>query len=133
MNKLLVADNELITVWVVPERKLIHHVMKTYCYGDLLRSAVMKGVEALELYGATKWLSDDRANGAMVPEDVEWANKVWLPRCKAAGWRHWAVVQPQKLIGQANIARFVKTYAELGINARMFEDPVEAMTWIDPT
>lgn len=131
MNRILVADNDLITVWVYPDRKMMHHHMKTYCHGEPLREAMMKGVEALEHYRATKWLADDRANGALVPEDVEWANKVWFPRTKAGGWKHWSIVQPQKIIGQVNMARFVKLYAELGINARMFDDPVEAEQWLD--
>ena len=131
MNKLLVADNELVTVWIYPERKMIHHVMKTYCHGQPLREALGKGVEAMEQYRATKWLSDDRANSALVPEDMEWANKIWFPQTKLAGWKHWSVVQPEKIIGQLNMARFVKMYAELGINARMFDDPDEAMAWLD--
>jgi hypothetical protein len=40
-------------------------------------------------------------------------------------------VQPAKIIGQVNMARFVKLYADLGINARMFGDPDEAMKWLD--
>jgi len=131
MNQILVADNSLISVWIYPERKMIHHVMKTYCHGEPLRDALMKGLAALEQYGATKWLSDDRANGALLPEDAEWATEVWFSRTRAAGWKHWSVIQPQKIIGQVNMARFVKMYADLGVNARMFDDPDEAMKWLE--
>jgi hypothetical protein len=131
MNRLLVHDNDLITVWVYPDRKMLHHHMKSFCYGEALKEALIKGAEALEHYRATKWLSDNRANGAMVPEDAEWTNKVWFPRTRAAGWKHWSIVQPQKILGQMNIARVVKLYAEQGLNARMFDDPAEAETWLD--
>lgn len=131
MDKISVVDNALISVWVYPARRMVHHLMKAYCHGDDFREALARGVEALERHRATKWLSDDRANGALPPEDEAWATKVWFPRARAAGWRHWAVVQPAKIIGQVNMGRFVKLYADTGIDARMFGDPDEAMAWLD--
>jgi hypothetical protein len=131
MSKLLVFDSSEISVWAYPDRKMIHHEMKAYCHGHVLQEALIKGVEAMELHRATKWLSDDRLNGALPPDGAAWAANVWFPRTKAAGWQHWAVVQPVKILGQMNLARFVKKYADLGINARMFSDPDEAMTWLD--
>lgn len=131
MNKISVVDNPLISVWAYPERKMIHHLMKAYCHGNEFREALTMGLEAMKLHRAIKWLSDDRANGALAPEDEAWATTTWFPQAKAAGWKHWAVVQPAKIIGQVNMARFVKLYADLGINARMFGDPDEAMKWLD--
>src|SRR5689334_5336050 len=123
MNKILLVDNTLISVWIYPERKMIHHIMKGYCFGDHFREALTKGLEAMKLYKATKWLSDDRANGALPPEDLAWSSQVWFHQTMAAGWKHWAVVQPAKIIGQSSVSRFVKMYAEQGLNARMFADP----------
>jgi hypothetical protein len=40
-------------------------------------------------------------------------------------------VQPTKIIGQVNVARFVKLYAELGIDAQLFGELDEAMRWLD--
>jgi len=79
-------------------------------------------------------LSDDwirRTNGAIVPEDIAWSVQTWFPRARAGGWKHWAMVQPRKIIGQLNIARGLKAYSEQGINARMFSDPDEAMARVD--
>lgn len=131
MSRVRVVDNALITVWAYPDRRIIHHVMKAYCFGADFREGLTRGVEAMELYRATKWLSDDRANGALPPEDEAWGLEVWFPRARAAGWRHWAVVQPGKIIGQINMERFVKLYAEQGIEARMFSDPDEALRWLE--
>jgi hypothetical protein len=64
-------------------------------------------------------------------EDATWAQSVWFPRTKTAGWRHWSVVQPAKIIGRMNMARFVKDCARQGINARMFGDPDAAFEWLD--
>ncbi len=131
MHRISLVDNDLISVWIYPERKMIHHCMKTYCFGPEFRIALTRGVEAMEEHRATKWLSDNRATGALPPDDVAWGTQVWFPRAKAAGWRHWSVVQPVKLIGQVNMERFIKTYGEQGIDARMFSDPDEAFAWLD--
>jgi hypothetical protein len=131
MNRVSIVDNALISVWAYPERRIIHHMMKAYCFGADLREGLLRGVEAMERYRATKWLSDDRANGALLPDDEVWGVEVWFPRARAAGWEHWAIVQPGKVIGQINMERFVKRYAELGVNARMFSDPDEAFAWLD--
>ena len=43
MSKLLVGENPMMVVWVYPERRMIHHVMKTYCHGPDFREALSKG------------------------------------------------------------------------------------------
>src|SRR5262245_13897951 len=113
MSRILVLESNLITVWAYPEKRLIHHEMRQFCLGDEFRNGLNRGLEALELYRATKWLSDDRAN-SVLPEDEEWARRDWFPRAKAAGWKHWAMV-PAGALGHHRAARFVKTYLELGI------------------
>ena len=125
-----IVDNALISVWVYPQRRIVHHRMKMFCYGDDLRHAFSKGAEALEQYKATKWLSDDRVNGALVPDDQAWLHENWLPRVMAAGWTHWAIVQPAKIIGQSYIQRVMKVILPESITARMFSDPDEALLWL---
>jgi hypothetical protein len=130
-NKISIVDNDMIAVWVYPERRIIHHQMKSFCYGEKFYQALMKGAEALQQHRASKWLSDNRLNGALPAEDAEWTEKNWFPKVKAAGWKHWAVVQPEKIIGQINMSRFIKKYSQQGINARMFTDLDEAFRWLD--
>jgi hypothetical protein len=132
-DKISILDNDMISLWVYPRRKMIHHLIKTHCHGDKFREALTRGTEALVQHSATKWLSDDRANGAVLAEDSTWAETIWFPQTKAAGWKHWSVVQPIKIIGQMNMSRFVKDYAQQGINARMFSDPDAAFKWLDAT
>lgn len=130
-EKISLVDNDMISLWVYPRRGIIHHQMKGHCHGDRFRDTLTRGTEAMVQYKATKWLSDDRANSALLAEDATWGQTAWFPKTKAAGWRHWSVVQPAKVIGQMNMARFVKDYLQHGINARMFSDPDEAFTWLD--
>ena len=131
MNKVLVLESSLITVWAYPERRMIHHQMKAFCFGDGFRDGLTRGVESMERYGATKWLSDDRANSALTPDDIAWSADAWFPRAKAAGWKHWGIVQPLKVLGQTNLARIAERYALHGIVARMFAEPDEAMQWLE--
>lgn len=130
MDEILVVDNTLLTVWVYPQRRIVHHRMKMFAHGDELRQALLLGAEAMEQHGANKWLSDDRANGALVPDDASWLGANWYPRVLAAGWQHWAVVQPSKIIGQSYIQRVHRLVLPDGINARIFADPDEALRWL---
>jgi hypothetical protein len=131
MERVLVFDSDMISVWVDPQRRLIHHQMKTYCFGEEFRTALTKGTEAMELHGATKWLSDNRPHGPLSPDDQLWAATTWFPRTKAAGWKHWAMVQPRTILAQTNLTRIIDRYVALGINARAFVELDAAMQWLD--
>jgi hypothetical protein len=80
---------------------------------------------------ACKWLSDDRGNGPLKPEDAQWCLTSWSPRVIAAGWKFWAVVMPEKVMGPLNMRRWISTYADQGITVSAFADPVQAMTWLE--
>jgi hypothetical protein len=132
MNKILIADTPLISIWVYPDRRIVHHEMKGFCYGQPFRDAQLKTAEAMERYRLTKFLTDNRAGGAVTAEDTEWAGKVWLPRAMAAGWKHWALVPPVNVIGQLHFKRIMLgALTDLGINAEVFSDPESALKWLD--
>jgi hypothetical protein len=131
MNRTSILENDFISIWVVPERKLVHSVMNTYVFGDAYRNALTTISEAMESHQLTKWLADLQAQSAVPPDDLEWTSTHWRPRMMAAGWRHWAIVQPTKIIGQVRMERVSKLWAEQGLNARTFVDPDEALRWID--
>lgn len=130
MPSQVILDTDDATVWYHSETKTVHHFMKRYIYGKALHDVLEKGAEIIEQHHATKWLSDDRNNGALSPEDEKWGKEVWFPRVLKAGWKHWAIVQPAKIVGQLNIKRFKETYAQAGVNAAIFSDLKEAETWL---
>jgi hypothetical protein len=76
-------------------------------------------------------LSDDRNNSALAQNDVAWSKTDWFPRVMKAGWKYWALVQPEKVIGQMNMDRIVKDYSEKGLTVKIFSDPDEAMKWLE--
>lgn len=130
MAKELILENESVALWYHPESKIVHHQIKKYIFGKNLQEFLLKGSELLKVRGASKWLSDDRNNNALGKEDAEWANNTWLPLTVKSGWKYWAIVQPEKIVGQLNMKSFAGAFSELGITAMMFSDPDEAMKWL---
>ena len=125
-----VIDNDFFTMWYYPEDKIVHHKVHKFIWGQALQDMLSKGAEIFEKNSAKKWLSDDRTNGAISPEDQEWAQKAWFPRVKNAGWKYWALVMPEKVIGQLNMKHFVQTYADQGVTVQVFADPDLALKWL---
>jgi len=130
MAPVTVFETEMMTVWYYPEDMIIHHKFHEYRVGEPFRSGMNRASEALRDRGANKWLSDDRKNSALTPEDTEWAMNVWFPQAITNGFKHWAVVLPEKVIGQMNIKRLVAGFAKNGVNAKYFTDPDVAMQWL---
>jgi hypothetical protein len=49
----------------------------SYTHGQVLRDALLAGARAMARNRAQKWLSDDRNNPVLKPEDLAWARDVW--------------------------------------------------------
>ena len=131
MPKITVLDNERATLWFHPEPGIVHHQFKKYVYGDDLKTVLNQGCDQMRTNGATKWLSDDRNNSALRSEDTEWVQNDWTPRVLAAGWKYWAIVLPQNVIGQMNMKRFIDLSAETGVKVQVFDNPDEALRWLE--
>jgi hypothetical protein len=108
----------------------MHHTFHKPISGPEFRTVLDEGAAALLKYGACKWLSDDRNNSALSPEDTEWSKTNWFPRAAAAGWKFWALVVPSDLMARMNLKVFVDTYYELGLRTMVFTDPDKAMEWL---
>jgi hypothetical protein len=129
-----IVTNEFATLLYHPQHKIVHHTFHQPVWGASFRDVLTRGVELLERRGATKWLSDDRANGALRPDDGKWAMEVWSRRAIAAGWKYWAIVMPDAGLGKANMRRFIREYADQGVTVQIFGSPEEALTWLrNPT
>ncbi len=124
-------DNEYVSVSIDTDKRMVSHMFKKYIYGDAFREALSTGAELMEKHKATKWLSDDRNNGALPKPDMEWSMGVWFPRVKKAGWKHWALVLPKLVVGQMNMKAFTDQYAKEGLEVRVFDDPAAAKAWLE--
>jgi len=133
-GKHVILENGYATLVYHIQQRIVHHTLHKPVTGEPFREVLLRGVELLERNGAHKWLSDDRGNGALHPDDGKWAMEVWSPRTIAAGWKYWALVMPDAVLGRANMRRFIREYADRGVEVKIFESPEEALEWLrDPS
>lgn len=129
-DTMTLIKNTYASLVYLPTKKIVHHTFHQPIGGQAFRDVLNTGAETLEKYHASKWLSDDRENAALSPEDTEWSKTNWFPRAVKAGWKYWALVVPQDIMAQLNLKEFVDSYFEQGLNIMVFTDPKEAMEWL---
>ena len=131
MPEIKVRDDEYMTMWYYPESKILHHQIHQFFFGQTYRDVFNAGAQAFQKYGAQKWLSDDRKVTTWSKEDVDWGNNDWFPRVLKMGWKYWAVILPEKVIGQLVMKKFTEKYSTLGIQAKIFSSVEEAKKWLE--
>jgi hypothetical protein len=130
MADITLIQNEYATLVYHPDSKIVHHTFLKPISGQYFRDVLNMGIETLNKYNATKWLSDDRNNSAMPPEDSEWSLTDWYPRAAQSGWKYWAMVVPNDILGRMDVKRYIEANFERGIRVMVFTNPEEAMTWL---
>lgn len=130
MSRLTLLDTDYATLWYYPEDKIVRHEFHRFIHGAPFREVLEKGLEVFQQNGAGKWLSDDRKNSSLTSEDLAWSTQDWSQRCMTAGWTHWAIIMPDKVVGQLNMNRILKEYIDRNLVVRVFEDPDEALEWL---
>lgn len=130
MSKTLILDNDHASLWFHSTANIVHHQIKKYVYGQQLHEILDSGYELIKKHNATKWLSDDRHNGALTAEDAEWTNRDWLPRVAKAGWKYWAIIMPESVIGKMNMKKHVDECAAVGVEVKVFSDPDAGLQWL---
>jgi len=130
MPPIIILETPQITVRYHPDAKIIHHEMHAYTHGKDFRDALMAGVEAMKKYGAHKWLSDDRKNPILNSDDRQWGEDVWLPEVIRAGWKYWALVEPEKALARVRMEERAETFRKQGVTVKSFTDSDEAMKWL---
>jgi hypothetical protein len=131
MDKEIILDNEHMTVWYYPDKKIVHHEFHKFTYGKTLQEGLSAGAAILEKRGAQKWLSDHRNKIGSDKDDLHWTATVWRPRVIKAGLKYWAMILPEKIIGQMAMRRVIGEYANTGVTVQMFSDPDKAMRWLE--
>ena len=131
MADITILSNEFATLVYHEDKKVVHHTFLKPIGGQEFRDVLLAGVDYLRKYGATKWLSDDRENSALSPEDGRWATKEWSKLVQDAGWKTWALVVPYDIMGRLNLIEFVNLYSNRGVKVMVFTKPEEAMEWLD--
>lgn len=132
MDEVVITDNEYITIKHIPEKGLIYHTVHQNISGETLREALLKGTAAMAAHEATcKWLSDDRKNGPLPPDDVKWGEEIWNAKTMAAGWKYWALVVPTEIVSAGAMAPVINNMFELGLRMMVFDNVEAALKWLD--
>jgi hypothetical protein len=131
MSPVTVINNEYATLVYQPEQKIVHHTFHKPMTSTDFRQVLNTGAELFAKHQACKWLSDDRGNGALSPEDSEWAMQDWFPRVLKSGWKFWALVVPEDIMARMNLTQFVNSYYDQGLRIMVFTDPKEATEWLE--
>ncbi|MBI5958639.1 MAG: hypothetical protein HY866_07890 [Chloroflexi bacterium] len=131
MADVIIVDNKYITIKFLPDKKMIHHTVHQPISGQNLRDALTAGFNALQHYGVSKWLSDDRKNGPMSDEDRDWGAENINRRSLEAGWKYWALVVPQALVAAGSMVPTIEAMFDLGLRMMVFSTVEEAFEWLD--
>lgn len=133
MPHIEIFDSEYITVEYWPEKKLIYHTIHKPTVGQdaILKAALDAGSDVLTTQQFSKWLSDDRKNGPLSPEFLEWSLQEWQPRTINAGWKYWANVVPQDLAAAGTLMPVIDNLFKHGLRMMVFTTIEDAMAWLD--
>jgi hypothetical protein len=131
MPTITIFDNEHAALFYHQETKIVHHQFKADLDSAHMRKTLTGGIDLLKEHQAIKWLSDNRAMHTHSEEDGEWINANWLPRAIAAGWKYWALVVPNDVMGRMNMSEFVQSFYDRGVRIMVFTDVNEAMRWLE--
>jgi hypothetical protein len=130
MEPKTILDDEYATLWYHPEEKVVHHQIHKFLVPGAFEKLLSSGAELMEQHRATKWLSDDRNNVVVSPEDLKWADEQWLPRVRKAGFRYWAIVVPANVVASMQMKALQAKRRRENIDVSMFESVDEAMAWL---
>lgn len=131
MVSVVLFDNRFITVECVADCGLIRHTVHRPVPGHILRKALEAGSEALEKHSLCKWLSDDRNNGPILDENIQWGITEWGPRAVRAGWKYWAIVAPEQFAAVGTLEPIVNAYFEIGVHLMIFTTVEAALNWLN--
>ncbi len=130
VNKELLIDNAVASLWYYPDSKIIHHKFKKFVYGEHFQNILATGAEYFEKEGCKKWLSDDRNSSALRKADLEWGGNHWKQRIIKAGWKYWAIMMPDLEVGKLTMKTLINDYRELGVTVELFNDVELAYNWL---
>lgn len=111
------------------KEKVVFKRFSGFIHGEELYSAFNSGYEQLKKSNGNKWLSDNRGLPVYKQEDINWINEDWFPRVLNAGWKYWALIEPESAIGLITMKKF-SFYTERGITVQVFNNIEDGLAWL---
>ncbi len=131
MPPVTLIDDEYVGLWYHPDSKVVHNKIKQFLPPGAFKRMLETGADCLEENHVQKWLAEDRSSVVLVPEDLEWSDKVWSPRVRKAGLKYWAIVTPKKVVAANQMKALQAKRRAQGLTVEMFETVEEAMAWLE--
>ena len=128
---LTIIDDEYVTLWYHPDEMVVHHQIHRFMVAGVFERLLSTGADLMETHGAVKWLSDDRNNVVISPEDLKWSDAVWTPRVLKAGFKYWAIVVPSQAVAGLQMKSLQAKRRAQGVEVEMFPTVEEAMAWLN--
>jgi len=130
MERKTILDDDIVALYLYPEIGTVHHVIKRSVENDRFRSMMAMAAESFAANGCDKYFSDDRQMMSFNFDDLLWLAENWEKPLMAAGWKHWALIPPKKVLGRVMAKKLAARYVDLGIDVRTFEDEASALEWL---
>ncbi len=126
----IILDNNQVTLKYEKENDLLHDVYKADITFETIQTSLNKGLDLIKAHDIHKWLTDTRAIGGFGKDGAAWVINEWAPGAVEAGWKYWALVVPESMEGRAAMMQFMGTFAEKGVNVRVFTSEPPAREWL---
>jgi hypothetical protein len=130
MSTVTIFDDEYMSLWYHPETGIVHHRINSYLVRGGFRKLLTASADLLETHRATRYLSDDRKNIVVDPEDIKWADDNWYPRVTKAGLKHWALVLPSTVVGTLQANSILERRRSQGLDVQGFDSVEAATAWL---
>jgi len=128
---MILYESKMAKVEWLEKQKIVTKAFLGFIYGEDMQKAFDAGAEALKKNKGTKWLSDNSKLQPYRQEDMKWINEDWFPRVLASGWKYWAVIEPENILGQLSMKTFIEAYQKNGITLKIFRTVAEALAWLE--
>lgn len=113
-----------------PNGKVLVKTMLGFTTGKEKEDLFLTGYEKVKKENGKKWLSDNRKLKPWSQDDIKWINEVWFVKMMSAGWKYWAIVEPESIVGNMSMKNFIEFYKEKGLEVKIFNTLETALEWL---
>ncbi|MCB1180312.1 MAG: hypothetical protein KDK36_22220 [Leptospiraceae bacterium] len=131
LHKINFYTSETSTIDWLPDYRAVLFTQSGRNEGLLLQESLNAGLDCLNQKKTKKWISDNRnLISFRGTEDSDWLESDWVPRAVKAGWKYWALVQPEKIYMNLVYDRISELFQKFGVEVMIFSNLEDAFVWI---
>jgi hypothetical protein len=118
-----------VRIELVPAIQTVHLMWQGYVSGNEYRTALLKGLEAVQTHGLTGWLADLSGMEVINEEDENWANAVFFPQLVGSTVQKMAIVVSTDIFNQLSVEQIMNRVEGANFTVQYFEGVTAAMEW----